>query len=327
MLTTADPLQKATIFCVDLGTTNARVWLLHNREVVARATAPFGVRDAARQGSSTSIGRGLRALLENVSASAVGTPPAQLILGAGMITSSLGLKDVPHLSAPVGRSDLSAGVKRLHRHEVSDLDILLVPGIRTLHDGEVIDMMRGEETLCIGLLALGALAPGGMLLNLGSHWKAIQTDANGRIVSSVTTLSGELIHAVQSQTILAGALPQGRLEQFDMDWTEAGMKEQRNSGLARALFFVRLLEQQGRTNAEQRMAFLLGACVASDLDAWLRQGLLHRSVLISGGGAVAQAWRWALQKQSIAAEICSAAQIESAMLTGLQRICAEHLSR
>jgi 2-dehydro-3-deoxygalactonokinase len=244
-----------------------------------------------------------------------------------MITSSLGLEEVPYVAAPAGRRELSVHVREICRPDISDLRILLVPGIKTGLDAENetqvarMDIMRGEETVCVGLLSMGKLAAEETLLNLGSHWKAIRIDADGRLVSSVTTLSGELIHAVQSQTILASALPQGRLENPDLDWVDAGMNEQRKSGIARALFCVRLLQQQGRSTEGQRLAYLAGACIASDLDPWLKAGAFQGRVLITGTGGLTQAWRWALEKQSVDVTICPAEGIESALLTGLQEIC------
>ena len=39
------------VVCVDMGTTNTRVWLVHGHEVVARAQSNVGVRDTARDGT------------------------------------------------------------------------------------------------------------------------------------------------------------------------------------------------------------------------------------------------------------------------------------
>src|SRR5262249_23441578 len=148
--------------------------------------------------------------------------------------------------------------------EITDLPVLLVPGARSGPRGcdqETVgttDVMRGEETLVIGLSALSLLKPRSTLLNLGSHWKAIQFDQFSRIASSVTTMTGELIHAAQTQTILASSVPQSRPDVIDRTWLEAGMREQRRSGLARALFCVRLLEQGSDGSAAQRLSFLIG---------------------------------------------------------------------
>ena len=114
---------------------------------------------------------------------------------------------------------------------------------------------RGK--LLVGLHALGLIEPQSTLLNLGSHWKVIEFDARARIASSVTSMTGELIHTAQTQTILAGSVPQTRPDALDQTWLEAGMREQRRSGLARALFCVRLLEQGSDGSAEQRLSFLI----------------------------------------------------------------------
>ena len=105
-------------------------------------------------------------------------------------------------------------------------------------------MIRGEETAAIGLHLLGWLPAGGIVLSLGSHWKAIHVDRDGRIVSSVTSLGGELLDVVTSQTVLAGSLPRQWPTTFDDAWVDEGVHEAQRSGYARALFCVRLLEQR-----------------------------------------------------------------------------------
>ena len=55
----------------------------------------------------------------------------------------------------------------------------------------------------------------GVVLSLASHWKAVRVDAGERVTSSVSTLSGELIHAVRSQTILASAVPARQASRVD----------------------------------------------------------------------------------------------------------------
>ena len=52
------------------------------------------------------------------------------------------------------------------------------------------------------------------------------------------------------------------------------MSEQRRSGLSRALFCVRQLEQRTESLPEHRLAFLIGALVAADMDALMARGTL-----------------------------------------------------
>lgn len=317
---------------VDMGTTNIRVWWIANGEILARAQAGVGVRDTARTGSTAMIRATLRDLLSRAPGDSTQrtTVHPTCVVAAGMITSPLGLAVVPHVPAPAGPAELAAGVPRLQFEDITPLPFLLIPGVCVgppESDGRTIgeaDVMRGEETLSIGLYDLGWLPAEATLLNLGSHWKAIRLDALGRIATSLTSLSGELIHAVQTQTILASSVPHERPQAVDAQWLEAGMAEQRRSGLARALFCVRLLEQRSRATAEDRLAFLIGAFIAADLDALRAKGTLAvgRPVVISGGGGLGAAWEQALVACGIRATRLGTDAVERAFLVGMQKIVA-----
>ena len=322
------------LICVDTGTTNTRVWLLRGAEVLATARVGVGVRDTARDGTAARLYEALREAIASVSSHKIegggDGPVPHAVIAAGMITSPLGLRDIPHLVAPAGLAALSAAVVQCHFPEITGLPFFLVPGVRSGADRTVpaevgtTDVMRGEETLCLGLAASGLLGPRSTLLNLGSHWKLIRLDAETRIESSVTSLSGELIHATQTQTILAGSVPGARPEVIDPDWMRCGMAEQRRSGTARALFCVRLLEQRSTSTPEERLAYLIGVYIAADLDAMLGRGLMvpGESIVIAGGEALAAAWATALAEHSIGARLLSDGEIEQGLLAGLRAIAA-----
>lgn len=322
---------ESCLVCIDAGTTNTRVWLTLGDQVIASARAGVGVRDTARDGSSERLRDALRELIDRVRGDARNQGYAQspeCVIAAGMITSPLGLTEVPHVPTPAGLNELAAATRRYSFSEITDLPILLIPGARSgprLCDQETVgttDVMRGEETLLIGLHALGLIAPRSTLLNLGSHWKVIQFDGSARIASSVTSMTGELIHAAQTQTILAGSVPQTRPNVIDQPWLEAGMREQGSSGLARALFCVRLLEQGSDGSEEQRLSFLIGAFLASDMDAMVSRGLFdsNRVVVITGGGMIAEAWRGALAHLSVQAVILGDAEVERGLLAGCRSV-------
>src|SRR5262245_23631504 len=328
---TSGEAEEICLICVDAGTTNTRVWLTVGDQFVARAQAGVGVRDTARDGSSARLRNALRELINQVRDDARNQGYAQMpecVIAAGMITSPLGLAEVPHVTAPPGLNDLAVATRHYGFPDITDLPILLIPGVRSgprrcdqVTVGTT-DVMRGEETLLLGLIALGLLKPRSTLLNLGSHWKVIKLDQDARIAACVTSMTGELIHTAQTQTILASSVPQTRPSAIDQTWFEAGMREQRRSGLARALFCVRLLEQGSASSPEQRLAFLIGAFLASDMDAMVSRGLLDSegAVVIAGGGVIAEAWRGALTQRSMQAITLSDSVVENAMLAGLRRV-------
>ncbi|NDD63255.1 MAG: 2-dehydro-3-deoxygalactonokinase [Acidobacteria bacterium] len=327
----------ACLIGIDTGTTNTRVWFLNGAEVVAASRVGVGVRDTAREGSPRLLHEALQRSIAEVRAAArangIAVTPAAVI-AAGMITSPLGLKEVPHLPAPAGGRELAMGLHVCHLPGITDLPIWLVPGVRTgpdrvapdgLEGLEAIDstdVMRGEETLAIGLVSIGRLSPGSTLLNLGSHWKVVRLDAESRIASSVTSLSGELIHAAQTQTILASSVPNARATLIHERWLRAGMAESRRAGVARALFCVRLLEQRCESTPDERLSYLIGACLAADLDAMTARNLLplDRPVVVAGGEAVAGAVALALAERSIRTIILTETEIEAGLLAGLRAV-------
>ncbi|MCI0339399.1 MAG: 2-dehydro-3-deoxygalactonokinase [Acidobacteria bacterium] len=317
---------SCTIY-VDTGTTNTRVWLVCGERIISRASAMVGVRDTARDGTPARLRASLGQLITEVLA----VPEAQecepeFVAAAGMITSSLGLAEVPHIPAPAGISELSAAVRRYDFPDITHLEVLLVPGVRTgpqeadLNTIESADLMRGEETMCLGLLASELATAPCTVINLGSHWKVISIDASGRISGSTTSLSGEMIHTTQTQTILASAVPQTRPESLDPHWVESGMLEQRKTGLARALFCVRLLEQGRQSTSEERFAFMIGSFIASDLDPLIAHRAIDGEVIITGGGPIAKAWQRALARESLNATVIPDGELERALLRGLDRI-------
>ncbi len=309
---------KPVIF-VDTGTTNSRVWLVAENKILARAEAMVGVRDTAREGNNNKLKAALCDLIAEVQL----THQASAVIAAGMITSVLGLADIPHLSAPVGIAELAAKTQVFSFSDITDLPFYLVTGVRsgsaqcTPENVAEVDLMRGEETLCLGLLE-NFQAPFSVL-NLGSHWKVIQVDKAGRVASSVTTISGELIYATQTQTILASAVPHEKPDFIDFEWALAGMREQQNSGLARALFCVRLLEQKSDSTPQQRLSFLIGVFVASDFAGFKQSKTLKNTqkILITGSGEIGKFWEKLLNESGFSAQVLSQSETEAAFLNGL----------
>jgi 2-dehydro-3-deoxygalactonokinase len=319
---------------VDMGTTNTRAWLMRREEVIARASRATGVRDVARDGNRPVIHSFLRDLIAELKAVAMKAQPSATpacIAGSGMITSSLGLAEVPHIQAPAGMKELVAAARWYHFPEISELPVLLVPGVRTgaANSGpgsiQDMDVMRGEETLCAGLIALRLLTTPSVVVNLGSHWKAIRLDEEGKILFSVTSLSGELIHTAQSQTILASSVSNTRPTQLSQDWIEAGMREQRRSGLARALFCIRLLDLAKQGTHEERLSFLVGAVIASDLDALRSRRVLDPAipVAIVGHEGIAKAWFGCLAGAGVSANVIAPHQSDRALLSALHTIALQ----
>jgi len=299
--------------------------------VLARREAAVGARDTARDGHNGRLKAGLREALQAVRRERPeDVPPPRLVAAAGMITSAQGLLEVPHVAAPAGPQDLAAAAREAVLPDVADLPFVFLPGVRTVQRPGApagigaTDVMRGEETLCVGLLRQAVLPAGASLLNLGSHWKLIHTDGEGRIAWSITSLSGETIQAVRAQTVLASALPEGPLDDPDPVAVAAGMEEARRSGLPRALFCVRLMELDGRSRPAARLSFLVGAFIGAELDGLRAAGALAPGtpVAVAGGEKVGGAWAAVLEENGCVVRSLSAEDVETGFLAGLRALVA-----
>lgn len=260
------------ILTIDTGTTNTRVTLWRDGEVLANAARQVGVRDTAITGSTAKLKEGVReTIAETLETANVQRDDVGLVLASGMITSNVGLCEIPHVPAPAGIDDLAKAMRESLIADVWHAPIWFVPGVRNavdhigLHNCEAMDMMRGEETESFALVErLGLVEPTVIVLP-GSHSKFVSIDAKQRIDGCVTTLAGELLHVISHDTILAGSLKDGFAKRIDPEMLLAGAESSKKIGLGRACFSVRILDQFAVYDANARANFLLGAVLGSDL--------------------------------------------------------------
>lgn len=316
---------------IDGGTTHTRVWAIEGQRILAYGKSMVGARDTARDGSPARLHVAVRDLLADADAEARRQLPQwqpECVLAAGMITSPLGLAEVPHIPAPAGFADLAAHTARLSLPEVTSLSLLLVPGVRCgpAEPDETsvsqVDVMRGEEVVCLGLARIGVLPAPGDMLSVGSHWKLVGVDAGERIVSSTTTLSGELLHALRTQTVLAASvdeqLPE-HLDESDLEAVRRGVAECRRAGLPRAAFCTRLLERVASSSPRTRLCFLLGVVVGETVAHW-HDILAERTVALTGAPAICEAWLDTLSQDGCRGLILDEADTVAGFIAGMTAI-------
>jgi len=267
-----NPRGSMNILTIDTGTTNTRVFVWRDGEVIASSARQVGVRDTAISGSRHALETGVRAAIDEALAEAgLAEADIALALASGMITSNMGLCEIPHVTAPAGLDALAAAMVATHVPAVWPQPIWFVPGVRNavdhigLHNCEAMDMMRGEETESMALLERLGLSGPAVIVLPGSHSKFVSIDGAGRITGCVTTLAGELLHVISHNTILAGSLDSEFATEVDPDMLLAGARSARQIGLGRACFSVRILDQFTVYDRNARANFLLGAVLGSDL--------------------------------------------------------------
>ena len=265
------------IITLDSGTTNTRAILWNpSGERAASANASVGVRNTAIDGNTRKLSAGVRDVLESLLKQAeIGYEEVEAIFASGMITSNVGLVEVPHLTAPAGAEELAAGVQEILLPDICPKPICFIPGIKnfdgpiTPENFEQMDIMRGEETESIALIhRYGGDTP--MLLVLpGSHMKFVAVDCQGRITGCLTSISGELLNSITPDTILADAVGHQfvSMDSYDPQWVHLGARTAEHCGLGRACFSGRILSLFASEDHSKIANFVLGACLASDIRA------------------------------------------------------------
>lgn len=261
-----EPSLSAPLGLLDSGTTRTRLRLWDGQHVTWQGERWVGARDVARTGHPGPLIDALRDLVGQLPAHA---RPRQLVC-SGMITSNVGLLEVPHVGVPAGAAEVACGLRTL---EVPGLPpILMIPGIRTPPgpgpDGwHAADVLRGEEVEVFGLRDVLGLGGPAEFLHLGSHHKLVQVDDRGRVTRTVTSLAGEALHALSRETILASSVPElGEQGTLDPDAWQDGLRAARRHGVGRALFLVRLGHQLGPLPRAAAGAFLHGVLAHLTLD-------------------------------------------------------------
>ena len=170
----------------------------------------------------------------------------------------------------------------------------IVPGVRL--GGPRPDVMRGEETQVVGLLATQpALAGRATLVMPGTHSKWVRVQA-ARIVDFHTYMTGELFALLREHSILGRPAREAGGGQGSDEAFDRGVAAVRDAGAAGAtalLFSARALVLGGQLRAGDSLEYLSGLLVGEELRCALKDGDAAAPVLV-GDAALCARYRRAL---------------------------------
>ena len=268
---------------IDCGTTNSRIYLLdENYKIIKKGNKKIGVRDTVLHGSNEVLKLGLKKLMEEtILSSDLKIQDIKFAIASGMITSEIGLIEIPHLRAPIGISDLAKNIKVVQNKKIFPLNIplYLIRGIKnyfpentTYKDIRKVDFMRGEETQVAGLISLyPELSYPVTIVVLSSHTKYIYINKEKKICSSLTTLSGQTYEAIRKNSSIGKSIKSDKSKQaenyFDADVIDTAYDSVKNAGFLRTLMMPRFMEVLLKTKWYERRLFINAAIVAEDLRA------------------------------------------------------------
>ena len=122
------------IATIDAGTSNTRVFLWQDSDILAEAQEPIGVRHTAMDGHNERLAAAIRHALQEAARKAdILVDDISCILGAGMLTSNVGLIEIPHIAAPITVDALARYIVPCHLPEICAQEMHLIPGIKNIN--------------------------------------------------------------------------------------------------------------------------------------------------------------------------------------------------
>ena len=271
------------LITIDGGTTNTRAFLWNGRGEILRKTGEeVGVRNTAMDGHNGRLRMAVKDCLERLlEEEGIGWSDIRRIVASGMLSSDVGIAEVPHIAAPASIRDFVDNAAKVMLPDICPLPISIVPGMKNsaaprADEFEAMDIMRGEETESMPLIQ--RYGGGGPLLLVlpGSHNKFISVDAEGMITGCVTTISGELLSCITTGTILANAVGKRFVSEteYDKEMVLKGSRIAQKTGLGRACFSGRILNLFFKQDKAAIANYLLGAVCGEDVRAVLGSAAL-----------------------------------------------------
>jgi 2-dehydro-3-deoxygalactonokinase len=252
---------------IDWGTSNLRAWHFDAAGAITEAReAPYGILRLPEGGFDA-------AFAEVVGEWIADGEKAALI--AGMAGSRQGWLEVPYLDCPAGVEEIAGATRLL---PIAPATVRIVPGLRCRDAQGVPDMMRGEETALIALLArLGGREATICLPGTHSKWARV---GGGRVLDFTTAMTGEVFAALLQHTILrhscAPPVPGDSLPPGFM----AGVAQAKQSGgMLHQLFGLRARGLMGEMAPADGAGFLSGLLIGHDVSAALEQGVTPPIIL------------------------------------------------
>jgi 2-dehydro-3-deoxygalactonokinase len=293
------------LIALDWGTTRARAFLISAAgEVLERRSADQGIQSVPPgdfPGAFEAIAGDLRKA----------APEASIVL-AGMVGSRNGWIEAHYVPCPAWPDEIAAAGMKVTLADGAPATIL--PGLSC--DEGAFDVMRGEETLIVGLGLDDGIA---CLPGTHSKWALIE---GGRITRFASFMTGEIYGLLRQHSILSRLAEEPGAEDTTRGAAEGLAASLRPGGLLNTAFASRSEVLAGRMPGgavgPYLSALLVGHEIAGAQSLFGQSGAVH----LVADGVLAQSYGAALASLGIEARLTTP---EAAFVAGVRRL-AERVS-
>lgn len=273
------PASTPCLVALDWGTSSLRAFGFDTGgQVLEMRQRPWGIMNlppapAPFDNADNVPGAAFERALHDTCGDWLSITPELPLLACGMVGSAQGWKEAPYLDAPTSLDDLAHGLIAVHRS--SDKPLHIVPGL--LQRGSLPNVMRGEETQVLGVLA-GGYTTGDAPLLIGlpgthSKWVTARAGARGRCIEHFHTfMTGEVFAALRGHTILGktmqpAAAPDDAAFERGLAVAQSGDAD---LGLLSHIFSTRTLGLTGALTAVAQADYLSGILIGHEVSALAR---------------------------------------------------------
>lgn len=293
------------LIALDWGTTRARAFLIaEDGTVIDRRISDTGIQSVPAGGYP--------AAFEALAGDFRRAHPQAPVLLAGMVGSRNGWVEAPYVACPASAAEIAAAGLAVDLADGTAATIL--PGLSVDADG--FDVMRGEETLIVGLGLEDGIA---CLPGTHSKWAKIE---KGRITGFASFMTGEVYGLLRNGSILARLADEPAPGDAVLGRERGHRAAGRAAGLLNSAFLARTEVLAGRLPAGAVGPYLSALLIAQEIAGALallgRPGRVH----LVADGIMAEGYGHALAAAGLETEIVTP---EAAFAAGV-RTLGERLS-
>ena len=275
--------QRPAFIGVDWGTSSFRAWLFGEEGGVLDVfQGPFGIRQITDQSFEKTLRTAIGSWL-------VANEDIAVIM-CGMIGSAQGWYEAGYLSGQIGVDELSSGMVKVPD---TQLNVMIVPGIRGVSVAGLNDVVRGEETLLAGWLQQPTDSEAVFCLP-GTHSKWIVA-REGQVNQLTTFMTGELFELMRTRSILAPLIDSQAVADSKSDIFSKGLTlAQSPAGLLHQMFAIRAGALTGQFAKSDVLTLLSGVLVGAECLA-VKSLVQNRSVTLMSSGDLKQTYQNAFE--------------------------------
>lgn len=250
------------------------------------------------------------------------------VVVSGMASSSIGMEEIPYAHLPFAVDGRQASIRCFDMQEGFPHKVILISGVQSQQD-----VMRGEETQLIGLMALldraGHQYKDAILIFPGTHSKHVYIQ-NSQVVNFQTFMTGEIFNLMAKYSILKDSIEISAFTAYkasDLDAFKLGLKEAGASNILHGLFTTRTNQLFGKLSKKQNYLYLSGLLIGTELRHLLEKE--NYPLVLCSGSNLNKFYILAIEELQLSSRTTSIAAdlIDKAAITGQIKVFQNQASK